>query len=33
MKSKLRRFGKVLAAFFLFLLVTYVCFTWGNLQA
>ena len=31
-KMKLRRFAYILAAFVLFLLVTYVIFTWGRLQ-
>ena len=32
MKSKLLRLAYVLGAFVLFLLITYVCFTWGSLQ-
>lgn len=32
MRSKLRRLAYVLGAMALFLLITYVCFTWGSLQ-
>ena len=32
MKSNLRRLAYVLGALVLFLLVTYVIFTWGNVQ-
>lgn len=32
MRSNLRRLAYVLGAFVLFLLVTYVIFTWGNVQ-
>ena len=32
MKSKLRRIGYFVASLGLFLLFTYLCFTWGNVQ-
>ncbi len=33
MRSKLRRLAYVLGALALFLLITYMCFTWRRLQA
>lgn len=32
MKAKLRRVGYVFGALLLFLLLSYVCFTWGSVQ-
>lgn len=32
MKSKLRRIGNILAGLAIFLLFTYICFTWGHVQ-